>query len=153
MNKVKHIFAICLVFAFLCSCQGNRQAGVLPEGDTLTLQYAQLLTIVDYNGYSIATIGDPWNKGRTLHEYVLLPKDAEVPSDLAKATIIRTPVSNALIYTAVHSALAIELGAGKDLKGDLVLVQLDYARVTVTHQREVGVFNALRADGDHVTDN
>ena len=45
------------------------------------------------------------------------------------------------------------LGAGKDLKGDLVLVQLDYARVTVTHQRKVGVSDALCADGNDVTDN
>lgn len=117
MNKVKHIFAICLAFAFLCSCQGNRQGRELSEGDTLTLQYAQLLTIVDYDGYSITTIGDPWNKGRTLHEYVLLSKGAEVPSGMEKATIVRTPVSNALIYTAVHSALAIELGASKQIGG------------------------------------
>ncbi len=117
MNKVKHIFAICLAFAFFCSCQGNRQGGASPEGDTLALDYAQLLTLVDYDGYSVASIRDPWNKGRMLHEYVLLPKGTEVPSGFEKATIVRTPVSNALIYTAVHSALAIDLGAGKQIGG------------------------------------
>lgn len=117
MNKVKHIFAICLAFAFFCSCQGNRQGGASPEGDTLALDYAQLLTIVEYDGYSVASIRDPWNKGRMLHEYVLLPKGTEVPSGFEKATIVRTPVSNALIYTAVHSALAVELGAGKQIGG------------------------------------
>lgn len=108
---------ICFAAFLCCSCQGNRQGGASPEGDTLALQYAQLLTIVDYDGYSVASISDPWNKGRKLHEYVLLPRDADVPDHLPKATLVRTPVSKALIYTAVHSALAIELGAGQQIGG------------------------------------
>lgn len=117
MNKVKHIFAICLAFAFSCSCQGNRQGGASPEGDTLALDYAQLLTLVDYDGYSVASIRDPWNKGRNLHEYVLVPRDAQLPADLPKGTLVRTPVSKAVIYTAVHSALVQEIGAGSQIGG------------------------------------
>lgn len=108
---------ICFVGVLLCGCQGNRQGGASSDGDTLALHYAQLLTIVDYDGYSVASISDPWNKGRQLHEYVLLPKDAEMPAHLSKATVVRTPVSKALIYTAVHSALVIELGAGEQIGG------------------------------------
>lgn len=113
----RRVVYICFAAFLCCSCQGNRQGGASPEGDTLALQYAQLLTIVDYDGYSVASISDPWNKGRKLHEYVLLPRDADVPDHLPKTTLVRTPVSKALIYTAVHSALAIELGAGQQIGG------------------------------------
>ena len=111
MKRAGYIVATILMFVSLVACQGNKQGGVSSGGDTLAVDYAQLLTIVEYDGYSVASIRDPWNKGRMLHEYVLLPKGTEVPSGFEKATIVRTPVSNALIYTAVHSALAIELGA------------------------------------------
>lgn len=117
MKRAGYIVAAILMFVSLVACQGNKQGGVSSGGDTLAVDYAQLLTIVEYDGYSVASIRDPWNKGRMLHEYVLLPKGTEVPSGFEKATIVRTPVSNALIYTAVHSALAIELGAGKQIGG------------------------------------
>lgn len=117
MKHTGYIVATILMFVSLVACQGNKQGGVSSGGDTLAVDYAQLLTIVEYDGYSVASIRDPWNKGRMLHEYVLLPKDAEVPSGFEKATIVRTPVSNALIYTAVHSALVQEIGAGSQIGG------------------------------------
>lgn len=116
MKLIRYMSTVILIAWLLSACQG-RQGGASLDGDTLALHYAQLLTIVDYDGYSVASISDPWNKGRTLHEYVLVPKDAEVPDRLPKATLVRTPVSKALIYTAVHSALVIELGAGKQIGG------------------------------------
>ena len=114
---IYRLIYICFAAFLCCSCLGNRQGGASSEGDTLALHYSQLLTIVDYDGYSVASINDPWNKGRKLHEYVLLPKDAEMPNQLPNATVVRTPVSKALIYTAVHSALVIELDAGKQIGG------------------------------------
>ena len=117
MRLINYIFTSLLLLLSVGACQSGKQGGESPAGDTLTLAHAQLLTIVDYDGYSVASISDPWNKGRTLHEYVLVPKDAEVPDRLPKATLVRTPVSKALIYTAVHSALVIELGAGKQIGG------------------------------------
>lgn len=116
MRCTRYISTAFLIALLLSACQG-KQGGVSPEGDSLALYYSQLLSIVDYDGYSVASISDPWNKGRKLHEYVLVPRDAEVPNHLPEATIVRTPVSKALIYTAVHSALAIELGAGEQIGG------------------------------------
>lgn len=116
MRCTRYISTAFLIALLLSACQG-KQGGVSPEGDSLALHYSQLLSIVDYDGYSVASISDPWNKGRKLHEYVLVPRDAEVPNHLPEATIVRTPVSKALIYTAVHSALAIELGAGEQIGG------------------------------------
>lgn len=116
MRCTRYISTAFLIAWLLSACQG-KQGGVSPEGDSLALHYSQLLSIVDYDGYSVASISDPWNKGRKLHEYVLVPRDAEVPNHLPEATIVRTPVSKALIYTAVHSALAIELGAGEQIGG------------------------------------
>lgn len=125
-----------------------------PEGDSLALHYSQLLSIVDYDGYSVASISDPWNKGRKLHEYVLLPKDAEVPHHLPEATIVRTPVSRALIYTAVHSALVIELGAGEQIGGvcDLQYIHSPYITEGVQkgHIKDCG--DAMSPDLERIID-
>jgi iron complex transport system substrate-binding protein len=77
MKRAGYIVAAILMFVSLVACQGNKQGGVSSGGDTLAVDYAQLLTIVEYDGYSVASIRDPWNKGRMLHEYVLLPKGTE----------------------------------------------------------------------------
>ena len=117
-----------LALTVFCSCQGNRKDGVSPEGDTLALQYAELLTVVEYDGYSVVSIRDPWSTGRSLHEYVLVPKDAQLPSHLPKGTLVRIPVAKAVIYTSVHSALVQELGAESQIGGvcDLQYIHVPY---------------------------
>ena len=89
------LFAL-LAAVLLSSCNGHtaRQRG---DGDTVSLKYASLLTIVDYDGYSVATIRNPWKEGMTLHTYVLVPKgtNPEVP----EGTVIQTPIQRSAVFT------------------------------------------------------
>lgn len=153
MRGTRYILTAFLIAWLLSACQG-KQGGVSPEGDSLALHYSQLLSIVDYDGYSVASISDPWNKGRTLHEYVLLPKDAEVPNHLPEATIVRTPVSRALIYTAVHSALVIELGAGEQIGGvcDLQYIHSPYITEGVQKGNIKDCGDAMSPDLERIID-
>ena len=125
-----------------------------PEGDTLRLQYAQLLTIVDYDGYSVASIRDPWNKARKLHEYVLVPREQELPDHLPDGTLVRTPVSKAVIYTAVHSSLVNELGAGKQIAGvcDFQYIHLPFIIDGVHQGSIVDCGDAMSPDLERIID-
>ena len=145
---------VCFAALIFCSCQDNRQDGVSPEGDTLTLQYAQLITLIDYEGYSVASIRDPWNKGRTLHKYVLVPRQAALPESLPKGTLVRTPVSKAVIYTAVHSALVQELGGLKQIAGvcDFQYIHLPYIIKGVEEGSILDCGDAMSPDIERIID-
>lgn len=77
---------------------------------------AKLLTMEQYDGYTVATIANPWGEG-VLHRYVLVPDSAQLPDTLPEGTVVRTPLSNALVYSAVHSSLFAELGSPEVVKG------------------------------------
>ena len=61
-NNRYTILYICMLIVALASCRGGNSVASDSEGggDTLQLKYASLLTIVDYDGYSVATIRNPW---------------------------------------------------------------------------------------------
>ena len=74
-------------------------------GDTVRLRYAQLLSLVRYPSYTVATISHPWRKNAVLHQYVLVPADSVVPEGLPEGTVIRTPLRRSVVFTTVHCSL------------------------------------------------
>ena len=111
----KHILIICCV-AILCGCGKNRQQ---PAADNSNGSFseARLISTSATDNYTVVTIHDPWNKGKTLHTYVLVPKSAPMPESLPKGTVIRTPVENALVYSSVHAQAIKELGKVSAVRG------------------------------------
>ena len=81
MSKQLVVFITSIVL--LSSCGGGRQASTRDEGDTVRLRYAKNLTIVRHDGYTEVSLKDPWNQGKTLHRYILAPREA--PQEAPKA--------------------------------------------------------------------
>lgn len=110
------LFITLSLLASLSSCNGK--AGLAPsESDTIALRHAETLTIESRDGYTLVTLADPWNEGRTLHTYSLVPRDAELPDGMPTATVIRTPIERAVVATSVHCSLFSELGCGANIAG------------------------------------
>lgn len=84
------------------------------QGNVVTV--AKLLSMQRTPDYTLVVVGDPW-KGGVLHRYVLVPRDAALPADLPQGTVVRTPISNALVYSSVHTSLLNELGAIGAVRG------------------------------------
>lgn len=101
----------------LCSCGGKGRTTSSSETAGDTLRYASLLTISHGEGYTRVDIADPWNSGRTLHTYLLVPADAALPKDLPHGTVVRTPLRRAVIATSVHCGLLAELGRSGSIRG------------------------------------
>lgn len=87
--------------SFLLRGRG-KTASALPDGDTIPLRYAENLTLVSYPDYTLATLRNPWDTLHTLHTYILVPKDRELPAHLPEGTVVRTPLSKSVIYSSVH---------------------------------------------------
>ena len=110
--------ALVALVVLLSSCGGGHQASTHDEGDTLHLKYAKNLTIVRHDGYTEVCLKDPWNQGKTLHRYVLVPPGG----DGKGATIVHVPLQRAVVGTSVLCGLIDRLGR-RDIIGGVCDVQ------------------------------
>jgi len=110
-------FIILATLLLTTSCyRGGHSAGNTLDVQDSVITAAKLLSMQRMDGYTVVTVGDPW-KGGVLHRYVLVPRDADLPADLPEGTVVRTPVSQALVYSSVHTSLLRELGAIDAVRG------------------------------------
>lgn len=113
MNRLCYLIAA-LVCVAMVSCRDASHGDDAPVGE---VTHSRLLVITRGAGYTEVRVKDPWKTGRTLHTYLLVPRDKPLPGKLPEGTVVRTPVSNALVYSSVHTSLMRELGAFEALKG------------------------------------
>ena len=127
MKKILLSAHIVTIVLLLTACGGGRKASsVSLQGDTIPLKYAENLTLVKGEGYTEARLRNPWDTTALLHTYILVEKDKPLPNRLPEGTLVRTPLSNALVYTAVHCNLIQELGAVESIGG---ICELQYIKV------------------------
>lgn len=135
---MKQLCSILLIALSLFSC-GGRMDRLLGSGDSVAFKYATLPSIVEYDGYTVVNIENPWKDGKALHTYVLVPKDAEVPVHLPKGTVIRTPLQKAVVFTTVHCSLLMDLGCQDKIAGvaDLKYIKIPWIQKQVKAGRIV----------------
>ncbi len=99
------LFFLTLIALCLQACTPRNTAESLVQGDTLSLRYASLLTIVEADSFTTVTVADAWQKGQVLNRYVLVPKVHGLPVNLPEGMIVRTPLERATVFSSVHAAL------------------------------------------------
>lgn len=81
------------------------------------LKHAERIKVVRHEGYTHVTLADPWNSGKTLHSYLLVPSSQDLPGNLPEGTVVRTPLKKAVVSTSVHCGLVIRLGRKETIAG------------------------------------
>lgn len=100
------------VVAFLASCRGSHaSSSAEEENKVVPLKYADNLTIKEFPDYTEVTVRNPWDTLKTLQKYILVERDRAMPKNLPQGTLVKIPVTNALVYSTVHNSLISELGA------------------------------------------
>ena len=152
MRKDLFAFLIIIIGVFT-SCNHSQTRLEARGGDTVRFEYARHLKIVKYQGYSIATLTDPWKQGKILHTYALVPK-GKAGDEVCKAfssdnnqevTIVRTPIDRSVVFTTVHCALLYDLKAESAIKG---VCDLQYISIPDVQQRA----KLPISDAHHVAD-
>lgn len=114
LKRVERLLSLLTVFipvAFLASCGGGHSSyHDETDGEEITMRYADNLKITEHPDFTEVTVRNPWDTLRILQKYLLLPRDSALPADLPQGTVVRTPVTNALVYSTVHNSLIAELG-------------------------------------------
>ena len=120
MNKTVFIFL--LLFSFF-SCQKKEQgrAATLPQqrviacGDSVF--FAKGFQIETHDGYTVATVRNPWNERLVLQRYILVPKTDTLPENLPEGALIRTPLARTICYGSVQCGFLAEFDALQTLVG------------------------------------
>lgn len=116
--RVISLLTIFAVVAFLAGCKGSHTSDSEDNGgEKLEMRYAENLSISRHPGYVEATVRNPWDTTKTLQKYILVPRDSAVPENLPKGTLVRIPITNALVYSTVHNSLIEEMGATDAIGG------------------------------------
>ena len=114
---MRKCFSILMAVLLLTACRGGVDNNKRSTTSDSVITEAKLIAITHDEGYTKVDITDPWNQGKILHTYVLVPSDKELPAKLPEGTVVRTPVKNVLVYSSVHSSVLRELGAGDAVRG------------------------------------
>ena len=133
MSMKRNSFLICILAVLLLfSCgEGARLPLLCPTVTPFPLRYAENLTLVSYPDYTLATLRNPWDTLHTLHTYILVPKDRELPAHLPEGTVVRTPLSKSVIYSSVHCGLMDNLGVFSSIGG---VCDLKYIKLPAVHE-------------------
>ena len=137
--------SILLLTVLLCSCGGGKTSSTQEQGDTVLFKYATQLSVVRYDGYTVATLKNPWKEGMTLHQYVLIPADCDIPPHIPSGTVIRTPLKRSVIFSTVHCAMLMSLDKEDCIAGvaDLKYIKLPWIQEQVKSGRITDVGDGL----------
>jgi len=109
------------LFLSVASCRGgSASAGVsVPEGTDVEMRHAVNLSMKELGGgVTLAVMRNPWDTLSVMRRYLLVPRDSAMPATVPEgATVLRTPLNKAVVYSAVHIALIDELGQGDIISG------------------------------------
>ncbi|MBO4674278.1 MAG: ABC transporter substrate-binding protein [Bacteroidaceae bacterium] len=115
MKKILYI--LISVSMLLVGCGSNRTSFLQEEGDTIPMLYAKNITMVRYGDCVKVDLVNPWGKG-LLGSYMLIPSDApNCQLSTVNSQLIKFPLKNALVFTAVHCGLICELGMETSIGG------------------------------------
>jgi iron complex transport system substrate-binding protein len=134
MKYIK-LFLLAVLFS---ACGGaKKNAPQQSEGDIVAFKYATQISVEQFDGYSVATIKNPWKEGMVLHRYVLVPSDQEIPNHIPSGTIVRTPLKRAVMFTTVHCAMLMEFGKQDCISGvaDLKYIKIPWVQEQVAKGR------------------
>ena len=148
----------------LFSCGPHRTGNEGEHGDTIPLKYARNLTMVRYADRTEVLIRNPWDTTSTLHHYLLFesPKDPKAPKDFKalkaskapNATLVRTPLRRAGIFTAVHCGLVKELGCESAIRGicEIEYIHIPTLRKAVSEGRVANFGSAMEPSIEGIMD-
>ena len=127
MKQISVFITLWVTVLFLSACGGKSSTvSGSAQGDSIPLHYSSNLSLIDYEDYIVAQLRNPWDTTKILHTYVLVDKKQPLPQELPQGTLVRTPLSKAVIYSSVHCSLLKDLGALNSIGGvcDLKYIKL-----------------------------
>ena len=152
---MKQVILFTFLLALLSACGGkSKSSSVIEAEKAIPLRYAENLSLSATEDYTIARLRNPWDTTRILHTYVLVDKKKSLPADLPEGTLVRTPLSKAVVYSSVHCGLLNQIGALKSIGGvcDLKYIKLQEVQDGCRTGSIADVGNGMNPDIEKIID-
>jgi len=110
-------FALVLLIGFTfvqCKKETNNKAIIIPVNE---VKYAKGFSIVNYEGFSIVKVSNPWPEANKTYTYILKAKNGIVPDSLKKNLTINVPIKNIVVTSTTHIPSLEMLGEENSLIG------------------------------------
>ena len=144
---------IFLFLSLLLSCKENSQKvnqAVAPQttarGDSV--YFAKGFHIETHEGYTLATVRNPWDNRLVMQRYVLVSKTDTMPDILPEGIIIRTPLARTVCYGSVQCGFLSEFDALHTLVGvcEPQYIHIPYVQENIRNGKIVNLGQAANPD-------
>jgi iron complex transport system substrate-binding protein len=110
--------------------------------------YARGFQIETGEGYTLATVRNPWNNRLVLQRYVLVSKTDTLPEILPDGVLIRTPLARTVSYGSVQCSYFAEIDALQTLVGvcEPQYIHIPYVQEGVRNGKIVNLGQAANPD-------
>lgn len=107
---------ICVLFS--CNDVVDNAKKDMSEDNANLMKYASYINVTEYKSGYYVNVSSPWND-KSLGDFYLYPDSLELPYELEKRTVIRTPVKSVIAYSSTQWSVFLELGEIERVKGIL----------------------------------
>lgn len=155
MKHFSFALNILLSVLFLSACSGrDKTVSLLETESEISLRYASNLSLTDAEDYIIARLRNPWDTTKVLHTYLLVDKEKPLPKNLPGGTVVRTPLTKAVVYSSVHCSLLEQIGALENIGGvcDLQYIKLQAIQDGCRNGSIMDVGNGMNPDIEKIID-
>ena len=154
MLQNKSILLLLFSFLFLQNCKKEKHNLTpddynlkhnIEEGNETKNNYAEGFKIINYDGFNVLEITNPWPKAEKSYRYALISKESAAKTTFSKDSydgIIITPVEKIVVTSTTHIPALELLNVEKTLVGfpgtDYVSSEKTRARIDSKEVRELG---------------
>ena len=152
---MKQLTIFIFLLTLLSACGGrSKTSSAIETEEAISLRYAENLTLSATEDYTIARLRNPWDTTKILHTYILVDKEKSLPANLPEGTLVRTPLSKAIVYSSVHCGLLQQIGALKSIGGicDLKYIKLPEIQEGCQNGTIIDVGNGMNPDIEKIID-
>lgn len=139
-----------LVLALCIQCKENPATKKETTSVTNEIQYASGLSIVQYEGFSVIKVKNPWPESTKEYTYVLQKKNAVIPDSLQQFTTIPVPIQSIVVTSTTHIPSLEMLGVENTLIGfpNLDYISSEKVRTLIDEKkiRELGSNQTLNTE-------
>ncbi len=118
MNRIFYI--LLGLSLLLISCKGpnkHTNKDKLSNGDTLSISYAQGFSVIDYDGFKILKVKNPFPESEETFTYLLVEKNTKPPRGLSYDAKVRIPIQRIIVTSTTHIPALIDLNEINTLVG------------------------------------
>ena len=130
---MKYLLLIFFCFFILsCKTDKNTSSEILQQGDTIPVTHARGFTLVQFDGYKLLRVKDPWPEADVTYTYLLDEENSKIPENLEYDHRITIPVKAIVVTSTTHIPALEALGEETSLTG---FPGLDYISSEKTRER------------------